>query len=157
MQELNRRVQADLPLSAAEHSAWRQWIVAYAASSSSAAGKRRKRKKKRKRRLSHSSYGRVRRRKRQWHVPGWLAGFGAPHVMFLSVVVRLEMSGITSGMDQKDNGALIVDSGSGMCKARFPGISARYVFPLVVSRDQKHIYPVDWGRDPLWPIPFWPS
>ena len=44
------------------------------------------------------------------------------------------MSGITAGMDQKDNGALIVDSGSGICKARFPGFSARCVFPLVVGR-----------------------
>ena len=39
MLELNRRVQADLPLSAAEGSAWRQWIgIAPAASSSSSAG-----------------------------------------------------------------------------------------------------------------------
>ena len=62
MQELNRRVQVDLPLSAAERSAWRQWILAYAASSSSSAGKRRKRKKRSKRKLPKSSSGvRIRR------------------------------------------------------------------------------------------------
>ena len=62
MQELNRRVQVDLPLSAAERSAWRQWIVAYAASSSSSAGKRRKRKKRSKRKLPKFPSGvRIRR------------------------------------------------------------------------------------------------
>ena len=62
MQELKRRVQVDLPLSAAERLAWRQWIVAYAASSSSIAGKRRKRKKRSKRKLPKSSSGvRIRR------------------------------------------------------------------------------------------------
>ena len=39
MQELNQRVQVDLPLSAAERLAWRQWIVDYAASSSPLLGR----------------------------------------------------------------------------------------------------------------------
>ena len=37
-------------------------------------------------------------------------------------------------VDTVVNGALIFDSGSGMCKARFPGFSPRFVFPLVVGR-----------------------
>ena len=39
-----------------------------------------------------------------------------------------------SSLDQKDSGALIVVSGSGMCKARLAGFMLRYVFPLVVGR-----------------------
>ena len=56
------------------------------------------------------------------------------HAVFPSVVVRPVMLGIMARLDQKDNGALIVDSGSGMCKARFPGFSPRFLFPLVVGR-----------------------
>ena len=139
MQELNRRVQADLPLSAAERSTWRQWIVAYAASSSSSAGKTRKRKKRRKRRLprtsSHSSCGRARRRQRQWL--GCIAGFPGdvtPRAVFPSSVGMSEFPGILAGMDHKDSGALIVGSCSYMCKARIAGFTARCVFPLVVGR-----------------------
>ena len=99
MLELNRRVQADLPLSAAERSAWRQWIgIAPAASSSSSAGKRRKRKKRRKRRTprtsSRSSCGRVRRRQRQWHTRS--AGFSG------DVPLRSVSSLVMAGMDLKD-------------------------------------------------------
>ena len=42
--------------------------------------------------------------------------------------------GILAGMDQKDSGALIVDSCSDMCKARIAGFTVRCVFPLVVGR-----------------------
>ena len=101
---------------------------------------KRKRKKRRKRRTprssSYSSYGRARRRKRQWHALN--AGFPGDvplRAVFPSVVARPEMSGITAGMDQKDNVALIVDSGSGMCKARFPGYDAPCVmFPSGVAK-----------------------
>ena len=57
---LNRRVRHDLPLTAAEHAAWRRWIMADpAASSSSSAGKRRKRKKRKKRKLTETSSSRA--------------------------------------------------------------------------------------------------
>ena len=139
MARIGRDVAAGSPVSADDLAAWQSWNAPdHTASSSSSSGKR-KRKKRRKRRTprssSYSSYGPARRRKRQWHA--LYAGFlgDVPlRAVFSSVVVRPEMSGITSGMDQKDNGALIVDSGSGMCKARFPGFSARCVFPLVVGR-----------------------
>ena len=94
----------------------------------------RKRKKRRKRKLprssSHSSLGRARRRLRQWH-----ARFDVPlRAVCPSVVVRPAMLGIMAGMDEKDSGPLIVDSGSVMCKARFAGYDTpRAVFPLVVA------------------------
>ena len=99
----------------------------------------RKRKKKRKRKLpcssSHSSLGRARRRLRQWHARyAGLPGDVPFPAVFPSVVVRPAMLGIMAGMDEKDSGALIVDSGSVMCKARFAGYDTpRAVFPLVVS------------------------
>ena len=44
------------------------------------------------------------------------------------------MLGLMAGMDEKDSGALIVDSGSVMCKARFAGYDTpRAVFPLVAA------------------------
>ena len=86
---------------------------------------KRKRKKRRKRKLprssSYSSYGRVRRRKRQWHALN--AGFLGEvllRAVFPSVVVRPAMLGIMAPMNQKDSTTLVVDSGSGTCKARFP-------------------------------------
>ena len=99
MLELNRRVQADLPLSAAERSAWRQWIgIAPAAFSSSSAGKRRKRKKRRKRRTPRTSScprGRARRRQRRWLLHGCS--------VFPSVDDWPQMLGIMAGLDQKDS------------------------------------------------------
>ena len=108
-------------------------------SASSSSGSKRKRKKRRKRKLpksssSRSTRGRTHRRVRQWHAPGWFPGFDASLAGFPLVVFRPEMPGIVAGMDQKDNGALIVDSGSGMCKVRFPGFSPCSVFPVVVGR-----------------------
>ena len=44
------------------------------------------------------------------------------------------MLGIMAGIDEKDSGALIVDSGSVMCKARFAGYDTpRAVFPVIVA------------------------
>ena len=66
-----------------------------------------------------------------------LAGFAGEdpsRAVFPSVVLGPEMLGILAGMYQKDSGALIVDSGSDMCKARIAGFTPRYVFPLVVGR-----------------------
>ena len=84
MLTLSRRVQADLPLSAAERSAWRQWIgIASASSSSSPAGKRQT-----PRTSSRPSRSRARRRHRQWHVPGWLSWWYAGHAVFPSFVDR---------------------------------------------------------------------
>ena len=95
MLELNRRVQADFPLSAAERSAWRQWIgIAPAASSSSSAGKRRKRKKRRKRRTPRTSScprGRARRPQRRWLLHG------------CSVFPSVDELRIMAGLDQKDS------------------------------------------------------
>ena len=101
---------------------------------------KKKRKKRRKRRTprtsSRSLRGRARRRFWQWHARN--AGFPGDvplRAMLPSVVVRPEMLGIMAGMDQKDNGALIVDSGSGMCKARFAGYDAPcVVFPSGVAK-----------------------
>ena len=65
MLALNRRVRDDLPLTSAEHSAWKEW----ACRPPSSAGKRRKRKKRRKKKTpkASSSLGRARRRQRQCH------------------------------------------------------------------------------------------
>ena len=130
--QLNRRIQAGSALSSAEYAAWYYWDGGAPSSSS-----KRKRKKKRKKKLprssSHSSLGSARRRLRQWHAR--FAGFlgDVPlRAVFPSVVVRPAMLGIMAGMDEKDSGALIVDSGSVMCKARFAGYDTpRTVFPLV--------------------------
>ena len=54
--------------------------------------------------------------------------------LFPSVAVRPGMLGIMAAMYQKDSGALFVDAGSDMCKARLAGFTPRYVFPLVVGR-----------------------
>ena len=101
MLDLNRRVQADLPLSAAERSAWRQWIgIAPAASSSSSAKKRGKRRTPRT--SSRSMRGRARRRQRQWHTRS--AGFPGDvplRAVFPFVSGMLVMLGIMSAMDQK--------------------------------------------------------
>ena len=99
----------------------------------SSSQRRRKKRKKMKKKAPKTSSSRCRARRlhRQWHGPGWLAGCDALRVLLPSVVVRPKMLGIMAGMDQKDNGALIVDSGSGMCKARFPGFSPHFVFLLL--------------------------
>ena len=56
--------------------------------------------------------------------------------MLLSSVGMPELPGILAGMYQKDSGALIVDSGSGMSQAGFADISLRAVFPFVVDWSQ---------------------
>ena len=106
---------------------------------SGGASSKRKRKKRRKRRTprtsSRSSCGRSRRRQRQWLACN--AGFPGDvplRAVFPSVVVWPEMRGIMAGMDQMDSGALIVDSGSIVCNARFAGSSQLFVFPLFVGR-----------------------
>ena len=93
--------------------------------------KSRKRKKRRKRRTLRTSSlrGRARRRQRQWYACN--AGFPGDvslRAVFPSVVVRPEMLGILAGMYQTDSGALIVDPGSGICKACFAGFTPRSVF-----------------------------
>ena len=115
--------------------------------------KRRRRKKKPPRTSSHSSCGRARRRQRQWHAR--YAGF--------SVMMHFEMCSfwsttgtrITAGMDQKDityeYGALIVDSGSGMCRAGFTGYAPRALFfPLSSSPRSSTPWPM-WTRGTVTP------
>ena len=110
--ELNRRVQADLPLSATEHLAWRQWIgIAPAASSSSSGGKRRKRKKRRKRRTPRTSSRSLlgRRRQRQWRVRlAGFAGSNAPRDVFPVADDWPLLLDNTVGMDQKDSIFVVV-------------------------------------------------
>ena len=110
--------------------------------------RRKKRRKRRKRRAprtsSHSSSRRARRRPRQWHTR--YAGFpGDPlRAVFSSSVGMPVFPGILAGMDQKDSGALIVDSCSDKCKARIAGFTPRYVFPLAVGRPA--------ARSASWPV-----
>ena len=152
MLALNHRVFEGLQLTDAEWSAWRKW----ATSSSSSAGKRRKRKKRRKRRLPRTSScslrGRACRRQRQWYACN--AGFPGdvtPRAVSPSVVIRPEMLSILAGMYQKDSGALIVDPGSGMCKACFAGFYASLCVPFGcrqargrVGLDQKNNNVLGW-------------
>ena len=58
------------------------------------------------------------------------ARYDAPHVMFPSVVDRPRMLGTMAGLNQKDriHRALVVDSGSGICRAGFACIAPRVVF-----------------------------
>ena len=70
------------------------------------------RKRRTPRSSSNSSYGRARRRQRQWHARN--AGFPgdvSPRAVFPSFVGMPELPGILAGMFQKDSGALIVVSG----------------------------------------------
>ena len=92
---LNRRVRDDLPLTSAEHAAWKE-----SACPPSSAGKRRKRKKRRKKKTpkASSSRGRARRRHRQWHFCGAGSTGFAP---LRDVFGRLVMLGIMAGMEQK--------------------------------------------------------
>ena len=94
MLELNRRIQADLPQSAAERSAWRQWIPSAPAASSSSS-KRKKRRKRRTPRTSSCPCGRARRRQRRWLLHGCS--------VFPSVDDWPLMLGIMAGLDQKDS------------------------------------------------------
>ena len=96
MLTLNRRVRDDLPLTSAEHAAWKEW----ACRPPSSAGKRRKRKKRRKKKTpkASSSRGRARRRHRQRHFCGAGSTYFAP---FRNVFGRLVMLGIMAGMEQK--------------------------------------------------------
>ena len=100
---------------------------------------KRKRKKRRKWRTPRSPRpllrGRARRPRRQWHA--CISGFPGDvplRAMLPSVVAWPGMLGIMAGVDEKDSGALIVVSGSDMCKARIAGFMPRYVLPLVVGR-----------------------
>ena len=120
--------------------------AAYLNSLTSSCSQRRRKKRKKKKlpkTSSHSSRGAgrerqlycARRRLQQWHA----CNAGLPcavsiRAVFPSVVVRPEMLGIMAGMYQKESGALIVDSGSDMCKAHLAGFMPRCVFPLVVGR-----------------------
>ena len=140
MLRINAKVSNDIPLTHEEHEAWKRWIVAYASSSSSSGKRWKRKKKKRKRKLpksssSRSTCGRPRRRQRQWHAPGWFPGFDASHAVFPSSVGMPEFPGILAGMDQKDSGALIVDSCSDTYKAGIDGDNApRAVFSSLVRR-----------------------
>ena len=110
---------------------------------------RREGRGRRKRRTPRTSSlrGRARRRQRQWYA--YCAGFPrdvTPRAVSPSVVVRPEML----GMYQKDSGALIVDPGSGICKACFAGFTPRSVFRGCrqargqVGLDQKNNYVLGW-------------
>ena len=63
-------------------------------------------KKKRKKKTPRSTLCRAHRRIRQWHVPGWFAGFGASHAVFPSFFSRPQRPGILVCMDEKDSNAV---------------------------------------------------
>ena len=67
-----------------------------------------------------------------------LAGGDASCVMFPSVVARPRMLCIMAGMDQKDSthGALVVDSGSGICRAGFSWYCASRCVPFCTRQAQ---------------------
>ena len=126
MLALKRRVRDDLPLTPAEHAAWKEW----ACRPPSSAGKRRKRKKRRKKKTpeTSSSRGRARRRQRQWHtLYAGDRGVVFLHAVVPSVVVRPLMLGIMAGMHQKDRYAVTPSTGW------FPWFDApRALFPRAV-------------------------
>ena len=62
------------------------------------------------------------------YVLGWFCWVTIPLVLCSLFVFTPKMLGILVGMDQKDSGALIVDPGSGICKACFAGFTPRSVF-----------------------------
>ena len=135
MLELNRRFQADLPLSAAERAALRRWIRTDPGSLPSSAGTRRKRKKRRKRGLPRTSScpsrGRARCRQRQWHT--LYAGF--PGDVLLRAVLPSELLGVLAVMNQKDSTTLVVIHGSGICLVCSTGHDApRVIFPSGVAK-----------------------
>ena len=103
-----------------------------ASSSSRSKRKRKRRKKKTPRASSHPTLRRAHRRQRQWYVHGWLCCFGASHAVFLSFVCRTQLLGIMDGMDQNDrtHRALVVDCGSGICKAGCASFLALCSFTL---------------------------
>ena len=97
-----------------------------------AAETRRRAKKRRLPRFSSRSLrGGAHRRQRQWHAlySGSL-GDVPLRAVFPSVVFWPEMPGIMASMNHKDSSALIVDSGSDMCKARLAGLLPRFVCSL---------------------------
>ena len=99
------------------------WRERSQASSSS----QRKRKKRKKKMLPRggSSCGRVRRRQRQWHVPGWFPGFGASHAVFSSIVGRPDLPDLLVGMD-------------GAPRVMFPSVVARpRMLCIMAGTDQK--------------------
>ena len=104
-----------------------------------------RRRKKRKKKLPKTSSC-ARRRHRQWHVPGWLSGYDAIHAVFPLVRCSASWPVCT-----RRTVALIVDSCSDMCKARFARFTACFVFPVVVGRPagrsvcfKKNNYAVYW-------------
>ena len=136
MLELNRRFQADLPLSAAERGGFAAVDAHRSRLLSVLSWDTRKKRKKRKRRLprtsSRPSRGRARRRQRQWHVSG-SPGDVFLRAAFPSVVVRPEMPCIMASLDLKDRC-------SGLFKAGIAGDSEpRAVFlPFRQAQDAPH-------------------
>ena len=125
MLALNRRVRDDLPLTAAEHAAWRQWMGL--ASSSTAAGKRRKRKKKRRRKLPKISSFRSSRCVRIWR-----CGQGFRSRSSLSGAQCSVWS--STGLRCSASWPACTRRTSGMCKTGFTGYSApRAVFLVLLS------------------------
>ena len=71
MQELDRQVQANVPLTPAEPRAWRKWAGHVTMPV-------RRRKKSKKKKLARGRFSRGRSRRRcQWHAPGWFSGSSA--------------------------------------------------------------------------------
>ena len=88
--------------------------------------------KKTPRASSHLTLRRAHRRQRQWSVHGWFCCFGASLAVFPSFVGRTQLLGIMDGVDQNDrtHRALVVDFGSGICKAGFASFLALCSFTL---------------------------
>ena len=115
----------------------RRWMVQVKAMPELSLRNPRKRKKRRKRKLprssSHSSFGRARRRLRQWHARYvGLPGDVPFPAVFPSVVVRPAMLSIMAVTNQKDSTTLV---GSGMCRVGFTGYYEHCVmFPSGVAK-----------------------
>ena len=111
MQELDRRVQNDVPLRAGHLPP-------------------KKRKNMRKRKLpktsSHLTLRRALRPQQQWYVHGWFCCFGASRAVFPSFVGRSQLPGIMDDMDQNGSSlrALVFDSGTSICKDGFASFLA---------------------------------
>ena len=115
-----------------------EYLQGLSQSSSSSSPRKRKRRKKKKlpKASSRSSWGRARRRQRQWHSRfAGLPGDVLLRAVFPSVVVWPEMLGIMAVLNQKDSTTLVVNHGSGMCRVGFTGHDApRVTFPSGVAR-----------------------